>query len=122
MTAAYSCSATIGSSAGDYPIVPSLVDPNNRQTNYAVNLVSGTLTVAQPTSVITWISIVGSGGSVYLEFSGIPGDVYFVQSAARVTGPWTDLSGPLTAGPTGVIIFTDTQPDSPKFYRTRVGP
>jgi hypothetical protein len=30
---------------GTYPIVPSLVDPNDRQINYTVTLVNGTLTV-----------------------------------------------------------------------------
>jgi len=47
ITAAYSSSATSASAAGTYNITPSLVDPANRQTNYAVNLVNGTLTVTQ---------------------------------------------------------------------------
>ncbi len=46
ITASYTCDATANSPAGTYPIVPSLVDPNNRQTNYTVSLVSGTLTIA----------------------------------------------------------------------------
>jgi hypothetical protein len=45
ITAAYSCSATTNSPAGIYPVIPSLVDPNNRQSNYSVNLVNGALTV-----------------------------------------------------------------------------
>jgi hypothetical protein len=39
---------------GSYPIVPSLVDPANRQTNYTVTLANGTLTVAQATPFLTW--------------------------------------------------------------------
>jgi len=54
ITATYGCSATTSSPAGTYPIVPSLLDPNNRQTNYTVRLVNGTLTVGQVTAVITW--------------------------------------------------------------------
>jgi hypothetical protein len=54
VTAANSCSATTSSPAGTYAIVPSLVDPNNRQANYTVNLVSGTLTVGQTTPIMTW--------------------------------------------------------------------
>jgi hypothetical protein len=54
ITAAYSCSATTSSPVGTYSIVPSLVDLNNRQTNYTVSLVSGTLTVGQATPIITW--------------------------------------------------------------------
>jgi hypothetical protein len=54
ITAAYSCSATTGSPVGTYAIVPSLVDPNDRQTNYMVNLVNGILVVGHPTEFFTW--------------------------------------------------------------------
>ena len=54
ITATYSCGATNGSPAGTYAIAPSLVDPNNRQTNYSVTLLNGTLTVGQSTATITW--------------------------------------------------------------------
>jgi molybdopterin/thiamine biosynthesis adenylyltransferase len=54
ITAAYSCSATTSSPAGTYAIVASFVDPDNRQTNYTVSLLSGTLTVGQATPIITW--------------------------------------------------------------------
>jgi hypothetical protein len=37
-----------------YPIVPILTDPNNRETNYTVSLVDGTLTVGQAVSAIIW--------------------------------------------------------------------
>jgi hypothetical protein len=45
ITATYSCSATISSSAGTYAIVPGLVDPNDRETNYTVTLDDATLTI-----------------------------------------------------------------------------
>ena len=54
MTAAYSTAATNGSPAGTYAIVPSLVDPNDSQTNYTVTLVSATLTISQAATIITW--------------------------------------------------------------------
>jgi sugar lactone lactonase YvrE len=54
ITATYSTTATVNSPAGMYPIVPSLMDPNDRQTNYTVSLVDGTLTVGRATSVLTW--------------------------------------------------------------------
>ncbi len=56
ITATYSCSANPGSPVGAYPIVPSLVDPNNRQTNYTVNLINGTLMISQATPIISWTS------------------------------------------------------------------
>ena len=52
ITAAYSCSASTNSPAGTYPIVPSLLDPNNRQTNYTVSLINGTLTVTSTTNSV----------------------------------------------------------------------
>jgi len=54
ITAAYNCAATNSSSPGTYPIVPSLIDPGNRQTNYAVSLVDGTLTVGQAVAAFSW--------------------------------------------------------------------
>jgi hexosaminidase len=51
ITATYACSATSNSPAGAYPILPTLVDPNNRLPNYAISLVSGTLAVG---TFVTW--------------------------------------------------------------------
>jgi len=54
ITATYSCSATATGPAGSYPIIPSLLDPSNRQTNYTVSLLNGSLTVLPATPSITW--------------------------------------------------------------------
>jgi hypothetical protein len=54
ITATYSCSATAASPAGTYPIIPSLLDPSNRETNYTVSLLNGTLTVLPATPSVTW--------------------------------------------------------------------
>jgi hexosaminidase len=53
ITATYSSSATVSSPPGTYSIVPVLVDPDNLQTNYAVTLLDGTLTVTPPPPPIT---------------------------------------------------------------------
>ncbi len=53
ITANYSTTANQSSAPGTYPITPQLVDPNNRATNYTVNLVNGTLTVIAPPAPIT---------------------------------------------------------------------
>jgi len=53
ITATFSSSANSASSAGTYSIVPALVDPNNRLTNYSTNLVDGILTVTAPPPPIT---------------------------------------------------------------------
>ncbi|HEY3856986.1 MAG TPA: MBG domain-containing protein [Verrucomicrobiae bacterium] len=54
ISANYSCAATVSSPVGTYPIVPSLVDPNNRRTNYTVSLVNGILVVGHPSQVNSW--------------------------------------------------------------------
>src|SRR3984957_18134630 len=54
ITATYSCTATASSPAGTYAIVPALVDPSNRQANYNVSLVIGTLTVTAAGESVTW--------------------------------------------------------------------
>ncbi len=54
ITATYACGATLTSPVGTYQIVPSLVDPGNRQTNYTVNLVNGILVVGHPTETFAW--------------------------------------------------------------------
>jgi mucin-19 len=54
ISATYSCGATTSSPVGTYLIVPSLVDPNDRQTNYAANLVNGILTVGHPPETFAW--------------------------------------------------------------------
>jgi hypothetical protein len=68
------------------------------------------------------LSIVNSGGDVFLEFTGIPGVDYVVQSASSPEGPWSDLSDPLTADATGLVTYLDSNLQSPEFYRTRVDP
>jgi MBG domain-containing protein len=45
ISASYSTAATKASGVGDYPIVPSLNDPNNRLSNYDVSKTDGTLKV-----------------------------------------------------------------------------
>ena len=54
ISATYSCSATLSSPVGSYPIVPSLVDPNDRQTNYTVTLVDGALVIGRQTETVNW--------------------------------------------------------------------
>jgi hypothetical protein len=54
ITASYSCGAGTGSGVGNYPIVPSLNDPADLETNYSVSLVNGTLTIYQAAVAITW--------------------------------------------------------------------
>jgi hypothetical protein len=100
-----STSATTNSPAGVYDITNSLGTLTS--TNYAFNLVDGTLTVTSNSLVITSISIL-TNGSVQLNFSGTAGGVYLIEAATDLTPPivWTTLSTN-TADTNGVFSFTD---------------
>jgi predicted outer membrane repeat protein len=61
--------------------------------------------------------------SMTLQIAGIPGLRYVIQSAPSVTGPWTNVSGVLTANSSGVVIFEDTAlAPTARFYRTISSP
>jgi hypothetical protein len=67
------------------------------------------------------IAICPTPTNCLLDFAGLPGRTYVIQSAPAITGPWTDLSGPITAEATGLIEFVDTNSPSPaQFYRTTI--
>jgi hypothetical protein len=106
ITAIYSCSATAASPAGTYPILPSLLDPSNRETNYTVSLLNGTLTVtpAAPPTIVsvtpatgltnggTTVTILGTGFATgaTVNFGGLPAssvDVINATNLAAVTPP-----------------------------------
>jgi uncharacterized repeat protein (TIGR01451 family) len=53
VTATYATGATASSPAGNYPIIPTLVDPDGRLVNYSVTTNNGTLTVNQVVLGIT---------------------------------------------------------------------
>jgi hypothetical protein len=53
VTVTYTCVANSGSAVGDYAIVPTLVDPDNKLGNYNVVINNGTLTVTPaPLSIV----------------------------------------------------------------------
>jgi len=66
------------------------------------------------------VSITSSGSDVIVDFAGIPGRTYRIETTADLTPPitWTPHpAGPLVAGTNGVIQLTDPAPPSPRFYR-----
>ena len=67
----------------------------------------------------TLISITSTGNGVQLKFSGIPGNQYYVQRSTSLTQPvmWSTLST-VTANSNGFILYTDSNPPSPSYWRT----
>jgi hypothetical protein len=114
ITANYTCSATTNSPPGTYAIVPTLVDPDNRRTNYTVSLDSGTLTVGYLLHIDT--SNIASTGA-QLTMSAIPGQAYWVQVSTNLVD-WANLSN-VTANSDGIVEVLDAgaRDFSQRFYR-----
>jgi oligosaccharide reducing-end xylanase len=76
---------------------------------------------ASGAQTLNMISLQLTPTNCQLEFAGVPGRNYIIQSAPAVTGPWSDVSGPVAADGTGLIQFIDTNaPGSMQFYRTSI--
>jgi hypothetical protein len=96
ITANYSCAATNASPVGAYPIMPSLNDPADLRTNYAVNLVNGTLSVSQASVTITWASpapiVYGTAlGAAQLDATAnVPGTFAYNPAAGSMLNVGTD--------------------------------
>lgn len=74
-----------------------------------------------PSQNIVAIEDLGANGS-RVQFLGIPGRIYTIQSTTNLVTPnWQSL-GTSTAGATGAFQFTDLPPEGspPRFYRSTV--
>jgi hypothetical protein len=115
ITVTYTCGASTNSPPGMYDIVPSLVDPGDRQTNYTVSLINGTLTVnpappqisVQPTNLSV---VAGGGASFSVTAAGSPPLIYQWQfygadiAAATNTLLLISAVGSTNAGSYDVVI------------------
>jgi len=70
ITAVYTCVANPGSSVGDYVIVPTLVDPDNKLGNYNVVINNGTLTVTPAPLSIVADDVTRAAGQPNPAFTG----------------------------------------------------
>jgi len=104
---------------GYYPIVPSLVDPANRQTNYLISLVNGTLSVvARPViQTATWAS-----NSFTFTWSATSNQMYQVQFRTNLTADaWLNLGSPITAIDSTVTV-SESASVPQMFYRVVLYP
>jgi len=119
ITATYSVTANPGSPVGKYPILPSLVDPNNRQINYAVSLVNGTLTVATPPAILSASQF---GNSFVFTWSTTAFQTYQIQYATNLNqGTWVNLGEAITATNSTATASGSTA-NAQEFYRVVVLP
>jgi streptogramin lyase len=115
ITASYGCSAGSNSAVGTYAIVPALVDPGDRQTNYTVSLVNGTLTVIALPLIQT---VQQSGSSFTFTWSATTNQMYQIQSTTNLTqSAWTTLTNSITATNSTMTISEPIGTNAQQFYR-----
>jgi hypothetical protein len=121
ITASYACTATSSSTAGTYPIVPTLIDPNDLLTNYRVSIFDGTLTIQAPV-LPTFQSVVLSADMVSFSWASTAGVAYQVQYNVSLSETnWADLGGLIMATNT-IIEASDSITNSQQFYRVLLVP
>ena len=105
ITASYFTQASSTSTAGNYPIVATLNDPNGKLGNYAVINTSGTLTIGKATPAVSWATSASIpygtalGSSQLNATSTVAGSFSYSPSAGTV----------LTAGSHNISVnFTPT--------------
>jgi hypothetical protein len=122
ITVLCACAATSDSPAGTYPIVPSLVDPGDRQTNYTVTVVNGTLTITAPPTAPAIQSARKLGNNFVFTWTTAPNLPYQIQSTTSLTpANWMNLGGPITATNSTMsasLAITNVQ----QFYRVLLLP
>ncbi len=120
ITATFSCSAASNSAVGAYPIVPALVDPGDRETNYTVSLVNGTLSVFAPPVIQ---SVQHAGGSFTFSWSSTPGQLYQIQTATNLAqADWTNLGSALAATNAAMTNSVSIGTNAEQFYRVLLVP
>ena len=99
---------------------PASGNNNNDSFSYTINdglgdTATGTISVmvVNPGGLAQAISV--SGGSVTIDFAGIPGYTYDIQRATAPDGPWTTVATQ-TAPPNGLFSYTDPSPPAPTAY------
>jgi hypothetical protein len=127
ITATYSCDASTNSPPGTYAIVPTLVDPNDRQTNYIVTLVNGALTISPaPVTNVTppmIQSTTQSGGSFTFTWSAAANQNYQIQTTTDLTQTnWTVITSGNTGANTTMTISETIDANGQQFYRVVLMP
>ena len=112
ITAVANCGATPTSTVGSYDVVPSLIDPNDAQTNYQVTLVNGTLAISPAAVLVTWtnpspITYGTALGPVQLNAdAGIPGTYDYEPTNGAVLPAGTNVVS-VTFTPTDVLDYSN---------------
>jgi hypothetical protein len=121
ITASYACSAASSSPPGMYAITPTLLDPDNRLTNYAVTINNGSLAVVEPPNILATAQ---SGNSFTFTWSATSNQMYQLQSTTDLgQANWINLTGAFTAtNSTASISESISTTNTMLFYRIALLP
>jgi hypothetical protein len=107
ITATYATAATQASPVGSYAIVPALVDPDGRLTNYTVSSGNGTLNVTVAPLTVTATDASRSFGLPNPAFTGT---ITGVQNGDNITATYASAAVPLSPVGTYAIVPTLVDP------------
>ena len=113
ITATYSTTAALSSPVGSYAVVPTLVDPGNKLSNYSVTLNNGTLTVTQvgasnPLTVLVDNKARGYGAAN----PTLTGTITGILNNDNITASYTTAAGPQSSVGSHPIVATFNDPDN----------
>lgn len=103
ITATYATAATIASSVGTYPIVPTLIDPAGKLANYAVTIINSVLTI---TPAPLTVAINNASRAYGSNNPTLNGSITGLKNGDNITATYS------TVGPTSPV---GTYPITPTF-------
>ena len=116
ITASNSCNAAIDSPVGSYAIVPTLIDPGSKLTNYTVAVTNGVLTVIDVPHLLSISEL--SGGAFVIECGVYAGRTYqFQYKNSLADSNWTDLGAAQTAVSSSLPVTNNANAMAQRYYR-----
>lgn len=108
ITASYSTTATAASAPGTYPIVPALVDPTGKLSNYTVTAVNnGTLTVNPAPLTVT----AANASRLYGDPNpALTGTITGIRNGDAITASYSTLATPASSAGSYAIVPTLSDP------------
>jgi hypothetical protein len=109
ITATYATSATAASTVGTFAIVPTLVDPDNRLSNYSVTTNNGTLTITRAPLTVTAADVSRQYGQANPSFTGT---ITGIQNSDNITATYATSATAASPVGTYAIVPTLVDPDN----------
>ncbi len=121
ITATFSTAATPGSPVGTYSIVPTLIDPAGKLTNYNVTINNGILTVSPAALTITAANASKPYGAAVPALTASYSGFVNGDTASSLTTPPTLTTAATAASPVGTYSITASGAASPNYTISYAG-